>query len=263
MKFPKSLTHGKKPLESRDRIAGLDKGLRILEAFNDLLPRMTSTQAAQCTGLSRTAARRYLLTLQELGYVASDGKIFWLAPRVLRVGWGYFDTARLPRTVLPYLQRVTGILDEVALCGVLDGDDVVYVARNGANRVHNVGFVLGARAPASISSAGIAIFSCRPVEQVEQWLTGRVFHPYTPYTMTSATEIRGSINHARNHGYALLEQQLEPGVRGIAVPLKNRYGEVVAALSVSLTLGKEPRELAVARVVPTLKEVAHSLLNLL
>jgi IclR family transcriptional regulator, pca regulon regulatory protein len=251
------------PLASRDWIAGLDKGLRILEAFNDVLPRMTPTQAAHCTGLSRTAARRYLLTLQELGYVASDGKTFWLAPRVLRVGWGYFDTARLPRTVLPYLQRVTGLLNEVALCGVLDGDDVVYIARNGANRVHNVGFVLGARANASLTSAGIAILSCRPPDDVDRWLHGRTFRPHTPFTLTTEAEIRMAINQARASGFAMLEQQLEPGVRGVAVPLRNRYGDVVAGLSVSLTLGKEPRELAIARVVPTLKEVAHSLLNLL
>ncbi len=251
------------PLAARDWIAGLDKGLRILEAFNDVQPRMTPTQAAQCTGLSRTAARRYLLTLQQLGYVASDGKTFWLAPRVLRVGWGYFDTARLPRTVLPYLQRVTGILNEVALCGVLDGDDVVYIARNGANRVHNVGFVLGARAGACLTSAGIAILSSRSPDDVDQWLHGRTFQPHTPFTLTTPAEIRMAINQARAHGFALLEQQLEPGVRGIAVPLRNRYGQVVAGLSVSLMLGKEPRELAIARVVPTLKEVAHSLLNLL
>ena len=250
-------------IAAKDWIAGLDKGLRILEAFSDVLPRMTATQAAQCTGLSRTAARRYLLTLQQLGYLASDGRTYWLAPRVLRVGWGYFDTARLPRAVLPYLQRITGVLDEVALCGVLDGDDVVYVARNGANRTYNIGFVLGARASATLTSAGIAILACQAPEKVEQWMQDKTFKPMTPFTLTDPVEIRQLIDNARADGYAMLTQQLEPGVRGLAVPLKNRYGEAVAALSVSMLMSKESDEASVARVVPVLKSTAHALINVL
>lgn len=110
----------KTPLARRDWIAGLEKGLAILEAFDDSHPRMTPTQAAERTGLTRTAARRYLLTLEHLGYLYTDGKLFGLTPRVLRVGWSYFDSARLPRMVQPYLQQLSAAIGEGVYVSVLD-----------------------------------------------------------------------------------------------------------------------------------------------
>jgi len=248
-------------LNKRDWIAGLEYGLAVIAAFDHANPRLTATQAAERAGLTRTAPRRYLLTLVHLGYAASDGKLFWLTPRVLRLGWSYLESARLPRTVQPYLQRITGLVGEAAYCAVLDGDEVVYVARNGVNRVQNVGFVLGARVPASVSSAGIAMLSTRPPEQVEAWLARQTFHPFTPFTMIDRTSVRQAIDRARMTGYALLEQQMEQNVRGIAVSLRNRVGEVVGALSVSLVMSKESTEQTVERVLPILLEGAHSLLN--
>lgn len=247
-------------LDKRDWIAGLDKGLGILEAFNDTMPRMTASQAAQCTGLTRTAARRHLLTLMHLGYVASDGKTFWLTPRVLRLGWGYLDTARLPRTVLPYLQRITGVTDELSYCSVLDDEEVVFIARNGVNRAQSIGFVLGARVPAILTSSGVAIVSARPHATVEAWLQSWEARPYTPRTLTDKGQLLAAIAKAREHGYAVMEEQLEQGVRGIAVPLRNRHSEVIGALSVVMLTAKEPASASVARVVPVLKESAHALL---
>jgi IclR family pca regulon transcriptional regulator len=122
------------PLDKRDWIAGLEKGLSIIEAFDDANPRLTASQTGQRCGMTRTAARRYLLTLAHLGYVATDGKLFWLTPRVLRLGQSYLESARLPRIVQPFLQRVTAGTQENAYVSVLDGDEIVYIARNGANR---------------------------------------------------------------------------------------------------------------------------------
>ncbi len=247
-------------LDKRDWIAGLDKGIRIIEAFNDAHPRLTASTAARRTGITRTAARRYLRTLQHLGYVDSDGQLFWLTPRVLRLGWSYFDSAKVPRAAQPYLQRISVALGGATYFAVLDEDDVVFVARDGSNQVQNVGFVLGARVSANLAAAGIAMLSCHTPGEVDAWLAGRKFVPYTPHTATTEASVRENIDNARSRGYALLEQQLTQSVRGIAVPIRKRDGEIVGAISVSLPMGNETPERAVARSLPLLREAEYALM---
>ncbi|MDR3220852.1 MAG: helix-turn-helix domain-containing protein [Candidatus Accumulibacter sp.] len=250
----------KSPLNKKDWIAGLEKGLQIIEAFNDSHPRLTASTAARRTGITRTATRRYLRTLEHLGYVESDGHLFWLSPRVLRLGWSYFDSAGLPRAVQPHLQKLSLTLGGAAYFAVMDEDDVVFVARDGTNLVQNVGYVLGARIAANLSSAGIAILSTYSDKEVEQWLVGRKFIPYSPFTAITEKAIRQLIDSARVNGYAVLEQQIAQRVRGIAIPVRTHAGEVVGAISVSLPMGKETTENAVARSLPLLREVEYTLL---
>jgi IclR family pca regulon transcriptional regulator len=250
-------------LSRRDRIAGLDRGLRLIEAFDETHPRLSPSTAARRTGMTRAAARRYLLTLQNLGYIESDGKLFWLTPRVLRLGWSYVDSAKVARIAQPFLQRLTSVLGGAAYFAVLDGDDVVFIALSGTRQVQNVGFMLGARVQANIAVAGIALLSCWPQEEVERWLSSRVFMPFTPHTVTTVEGVRELIATARSRGYAITEQQLDPGMRGIAVPIRSRTSEVVGAISVSQSMGNESTSAATARVLPVLREVEHSLLALL
>jgi IclR family pca regulon transcriptional regulator len=251
---------GNTELNRRDWIAGLDKGLRIIEAFNDTHPRLSASTAARRTGITRTATRRYLRTLEDLGYLESDGKMFWLTPRVLRLGWSYFDSAKLPRAVQPYLQRISVVLGGATYFAVLDEDDVVFVARDGSNLVQNVGFVLGARVPANLSAAGIAMLSSRTPEEVDRWLAGRKFAPYTPFTATTEDAVRAHIDAARKQGYSLVEQQLTQRVRGIAVLIHTRNGELAGSVSVSLPMGNETAQSAVARALPLLREAEAALL---
>jgi IclR family pca regulon transcriptional regulator len=253
----------KKPtLDKRDWIAGLEKGLRIIEAFNEIHQRLTPSTAARRTGITRTAARRYLRTLHHLGYVESDGQLFWLTPRVLRLGWSYCESAKVPRAVQPFLQRISAAVEGATYFAVLDEDDVVYVARDGSTRVTN-GFVMGARVAANLSSAGIAMLSCLPAKDVDRWLAGRKFMPFTPYTVTTQDGIRDLIGGARRKGYAMLEQQLERKVRGIAVPIRTRSAETVGAISVNVPMENESSDHAVARVLPLLREAEYSLRTLL
>ncbi|CAN7558770.1 helix-turn-helix domain-containing protein [Trinickia sp. LjRoot230] len=249
-------------LDKRDWIAGLEKGLAILEAFDDKHARMTATDAGVRTGLSRTAARRYLLTLEHLGYVYTDGKLYGLTPRVLRVGWSYFDSARLPRLVQPYLQQLSAVLKESVYVSVLDEWELVFIARNGASRVMTTGFVLGARVPAPLASPGVVLLAHQPnQDDVREWLGKVELAPLTPYTLTDKTRLRETIRQARVDGFAVVEQQLQIGVRGIALPLKNRQGEVVAALSTNMPIGKETTEAALQRVLPYLQEAALGMMN--
>jgi IclR family transcriptional regulator, pca regulon regulatory protein len=250
-----------KTLKQADWIAGLDRGLAILEAFDKDHPRMTATEVARRTGLTRTAARRYLCTLEHLGYLYRDGMQFGLTPRVLRVGWSYFDSAELPRVLRPFLERASVALNEFVYASVLDGWELVFIARNGSNRVMTTGYVLGARAPAQLASPGIAMLAALPEDTVKAWLAGSTLVPFTPYTITSPALLYDEIAAARRNGYAVIEQQLQIGIRGIAVPLHDRHGRTVAALSVSTPIGHESRQQALARVLPVLQEAANALIN--
>jgi IclR family pca regulon transcriptional regulator len=249
-------------MDEKDWIAGAAKALAIIEAFDEEHARMTPTMVAARASLTRTAARRYLLTMRELGYVDTDGKLFWLAPRVLRLGQSYLDSARLPRTVQPFLQRITATVQETALVAILDEHDVVYVARNGVNRAMAVGFVLGSRAPAPLSSAGLILLAFRAPEEIDEWLASYQIKVFTAFTYATIQQVRDVLNQARRDGYVVTEQQLELGMRGIAVPLRDRNGIVVAAISVSMPIGQESTNAALHRVLPTLQETASLLRNL-
>jgi IclR family pca regulon transcriptional regulator len=246
-------------LDKRDWIAGLEKGLSIIEAFDDAYPRLTASQAGMRCGLSRTAARRYLMTLKHLGYVATDGKLFWLTPRVLRLGQSYLKSARLPRIVQPFLQRVTASTQESAYVCVMDGDEIVYIARNGTNRATNTGYVLGSRVQAQVTAAGLLLLALRELLWLEQWLTTHSLRAYTSYTIASKDRLRVELARVRSQGWAISEQQLELNYRGIAVPLRDRHGEILGALSVTMPMGHESSEEAAARVLSVLSETAQAM----
>ena len=250
-------------LDKRDWIAGLEKGLSIIECFDDANPRLTPSQAGERCGMTRTAARRYLLTLAHLGYVATDGKLFWLTPRVLRLGQSYLESARLPRIVQPFLQRVTAGTQEIAYVSVLDGDETVYIARNGSNRSMNTGFVLGARVPAQVTAAGMLMLAMGDAQELEHWLATKALKAYTSHSITSKERFRVEFARIRANGWAISEQQLELNYRGIAVPLLDRHGDLVGGLNVSMPMGIEPSEDAVKRVLPVLQETARAMRNLI
>lgn len=250
-------------LDKRDWIAGLEKGLSIIEAFDDANPRMTASQAGVRCGMTRTAARRYLLTLAHLGYVATDGKLFWLTPRVLRLGQSYLESARLPRIVQPFLQRVTSGTQEIAYVSVMDGEDVVYIARNGSTRSMNTGVVLGSRVQAQVTAAGMLMLAMRDPDWLESWLAHHELKAYTSYTINSKDRLRLELARIRQRGWAVSEQQLELTYRGVAVPLIDRRGDLVGALNVTMPMGHESTEDAVGRVLPVLLETARAMRNLI
>lgn len=250
-------------LDKRDWIAGLEKGLSIIECFDDANPRLTASQAGARCGMTRTAARRYLLTLEHLGYVSSDGKLFWLTPRVLRLGQSYLESARLPRIVQPFLQRVTAGTQESAYVSVMDGDDIVYIARNGSSRAMNTGYVLGSRVQAQVTAAGMLMLSMRETLWLENWLSHHELKAYTSFTIASKDRLRIELARVRAQGWAISEQQLELNYRGIAVPLRDRHGDVVGALSVTMPMGHESSEEAVGRVLSVLRETAQAMRNLI
>lgn len=254
---------GAPTLQPRDWIAGLERGLALMQVFDEAHPRMTAAEVGKRAGLARTAARRYLLTLQHLGFVGGDGKLFWLTPRVLRLGQAYLESARLPRIVQPFLQRVTTGTAETAYLSVLDGDDIVFIARNGPNRNMNTGYVLGARAPAQVTAAGMLLLALRPDAEAQHWLATHRPMVFTPHTIASTDVLWAEFLRIRNQGWALSEQQLDLNSRGVAVPLRERHGSVVGALSITMPIGREKGDDAVARTLPVLRETAQAMRELI
>ncbi len=251
------------PLDKRDWIAGLQKGLAIIETFDYANPRQTAAQVGTRIGITRTAARRHLLTLAHLGYVATDGKQFWLTPVVLRLGQSYFESARLPRVAQPYLQRITAGTSETAFVSVLDGQDIVYLARNGSNVYMNTGYVVGARVQAQVTSSGMLLLALSDPQWLDHWFGQQTLKPYTSHTITDPDLLRQQMAAIRNQRWCISEQQLELDMRGIAVPLLDLHGDVVGALNVTMPMGKETAENAVRRVLPVLQETARAMRNLI
>jgi IclR family pca regulon transcriptional regulator len=257
------MTVAPEPLDPRDWIAGLEKGLHIIEAFDAAHPRLSATEMGERCGMTRTAARRYLKTLAHLGYVGTDGKLYWLTPRILRLGHGYFESARLPRLVQPFLQRITAGTEEIAYLGVLDEQDTVYVARSGMHRHMLSGYMLGSRIPAQVTAAGMAILSGQSDTQAQTWLEAHPLLTFTSFTVASKLELRKQLQIFKRQGWVLSEQQLELNYRGIAVPLLDRQNNVHGAISVTMPINNEDTEHAVKRVLPVMLEAARSLRPLL
>ncbi|MYM87313.1 helix-turn-helix domain-containing protein [Rugamonas sp. FT82W] len=247
-------------VDKRDQIEGLIKGLEVIRAFDHESVRLTPTELGEKVGLSRTAARRYLLTLVHMGMAATDGRTFWLRPSVLSIGHAYVDSARLPRAVVPYLQRLTNQLQESTNYSVLDGDDVVYVSRVNAPRILLAGFDPGMRLPAYTSTAGRVLLSSHSDETLQAYLERVTLIAYTHMTVTDKDQLFREIVAIREDGFGATENQYEMGLRGISVPVKNRVGDVVGALSTSMPASHGSHKEAIARCVPAMQAVANTLM---
>jgi len=251
------------PLLPHEWIAGLEKGLSVIEAFDAEHPRMTATEVGRRCNLTRTAARRYLRTLTHLGYVSSDGKLYWLMPRTLRLGHAFIDSTRLPKLVQPHLQRITQGTEEIAYLGVLDGSEAIFLARSGSPRHTAGGYWPGTRVPAQVTAVGMAILASWPDAALDAWLDGRTLPAFTSYTLANTEQLRTALKHFREQGWALSEQQLDLNYRGVAVPLLDRNNAVHGAISVTMPINREETDHALERVLPVMLEVAKNLRSLL
>lgn len=246
-------------IQRKDLIDGLGKGLRVIEAFDDDHPRLTPSEAASRAGLTRTAARRYLLSLVHFGYADSDGKQFWLAPRILRLGQSYLGAARLPRLVQPFVQRLALECSETFNFSILDGHEVVYVARSNSPRLISIGFPVGSRVPAHVVTPGPAILSTFSEARLVAWAERHEFSAFTPSTTSTAAAFLRDVHGARDLGYWVTEQQLSPGLRGIAVPVKDRKGDCVGAVGSTVSMQPMSREETIARLLPHLNNAVQTL----
>lgn len=251
------------PIDPKDLIAGLGRGLAVIESFDDEHPRMTAAEIAKRTAIPRTAARRHLLSLCHFGYAQTDGKTFWLAPRVLRLGRSYLDAARMPRLVQPFIQRLSMATGETVNVSVLDGHDVVYVARSNSPRLVSIGFHPGDRAPAHVVTPGVVLLARLSDEVLQRWVAEHEFAGYTSQTMTDGNAFLELVRSARRVDHWVTQQQLDAALVGVAVPLLDRHGQCKAAMGMTLQVPHWPQEAIVERLVPALRDTALTLLPLL
>lgn len=221
-------------------VQSLARGLAVITAFDAEHPVMTLSEVARRADLSRAAARRFLLTLTELGYVRAAGATFALTPQVLRLGTAYLSGLGLPEVAEPHLRALAQRLGESASVAVLDGDDIVYVARAATRRIMTVGISVGTRFPAYATSMGRVLLAAQPTEALEAYLERVELELLTERTVRSADALRTEMDRARTQGWALVDQELELGLRSLAAPLVGADGSVVAALNVSTAATAEP-----------------------
>lgn len=250
-------------LDPADLISGLERGLAVIESFDDECPRLTVAQVAARTGISRTAARRYLLNLCHLGYADTDGKLYWLAPRVLRLGQSYLGSARLPRLVQPFVQRLSMECGETVNVSVLDDHEVVYIARSNSPRVVSIGFHAGARVPVHVVSPGIVLLSTLSDEALEVWAGQHPFASFTPNTQVTPEAFVTQVRAARQQGYWISVGQLDSGLTGVATLLRDRRGEARAALGMTLQSAAWPQAQIEARLLPLLTNTAQILRDII
>jgi IclR family pca regulon transcriptional regulator len=255
-----------------DLIEGMAKGMAVLESFDTERQRLNATLAAGRAGITRAAARRHLLTLAHLGYLETDGSYFWLAPKVLRFSGSYLASARLPRVVQPTLNRLAAQTAESFSAVVLDGDQVVIIARSGSDwktspggavRMLAYGLHLGARLPAHATSTGRVLLAAKTRTDFNAWLKGRDLARLTSHTAVDPKQLRAIVQQVRTDDFCLASQEHELGVHALAVPLRNMQGHTVAALNV-VAAPQRLEESAMRRgLLPLLVEAGRELRALL
>lgn len=256
---PPQTPQGKFEIQAADLIAGLGRGLAVIECFDDVHPRMSIAEVSRRTGIPRTAARRHLLSLCHFGFAHTDGKLFWLTPRILRLGQSYLESARLPRLVQPYLQNLSSQCGETANVSVLDGHEVVYISRSNSPRVVSIGFHAGARTPAHTVAPGYVLLSRMNDDQLATWVANHHFTVFTTHGLQDPVAFMAQVQQARKNDHWITQGQLDAGLVGVAVPLLDRQGHCVAAMGMTLQATHWPREAIEAKLVPLLTGAAQSL----
>lgn len=217
----------------REFVSSFAKGLAVIRAFGRETPEMTLSEVAQKTGMTRAAARRFLLTLEALGYACVEGKRFSLTPKVLELGFSYLSSMDVWDVAMPFMEQVTEEIRESCSASVLEGHDVVYVARVPTKRIMSVSLHLGARLPAFATSMGRVLLAALSDDAARAIIEASDRTAFTPSTITNVNALMKIVQETRAQGYALVNQELEEGLCSVAVPLVNSSGRVLAALNVS------------------------------
>ncbi|WIX83117.1 IclR family transcriptional regulator C-terminal domain-containing protein [Amycolatopsis carbonis] len=246
-------------MPAAEGMAGLAKGLAILELFGEAAPKLAISDAARLTGLNRAVARRCLLTLVDLGYLTHDGKHFLPTPRLLRLGDAYVESTALPQLAQPHLAAVREHVQESASLAVLQNDDALFIARSEVKRIVNTGVRIGASVPAYTSATGHVLLSALSTEDFTAYLDRSEFHPRTPKTPVTPDEIRRRVDLVREQGAAFTDEELEYGLRSLAVPVFDSRGRTVAAMSVSATAGRISMDQLRDEFLPVLRDQAEQL----
>jgi IclR family transcriptional regulator, pca regulon regulatory protein len=245
-------------------MTSLARGLLVIQAFSQQSLHLSISQLSKRTGLSRASVRRCLHTLSKLGFAGTDdGRNFYLRPRVLALGHSYLSSMPLATTAQPVLEHLSHILHESCSIALLDGVDIIYVARANVTRIMAIDLGVGTRLPAFCTSIGRVLLANLPPDEMEAQLSRIEFTRYTERTVTSVDSLRQVLLSARREGYAIVDQELELGLRSMAVPVQNHMGRVVAAINVGAHGQRVSLQDMQTRFLPYLRAAAQELCTLL
>ncbi|MBM7442451.1 IclR family transcriptional regulator C-terminal domain-containing protein [Streptomyces sp. HB132] len=254
-----SWTAASKQELGREFVESLARGLTVITAFGDTGDALTLSAVARATGLSRASARRALITLEHLGYVAVDGRGHRLTPRVLALGYPPLSRVTLPRIAEPHLVALAGRIHESTSLAVLVDDSVQYVARAATHRIMNVNITVGTRFPAYATSLGRVLLAGLPAAGLGPLLDHAELRPLAPHTLTRRAALEAVLERVRAEGYALVDEELEAGLRSIAVPVRDRTGEAVAAINVAMHSSSRTIDECLEYVLPLLRLTAGNI----
>jgi IclR family pca regulon transcriptional regulator len=242
-----------------DFVQSLQRGLAVIRAFDAHNPTLTLSDVARSTGLARAAARRFLLTLVDLGYIRVDGRQFRLSPQVLELGRPYLSSLTLPELALPHLRDATGDLRESTSLAVLDGTDIVYVAHAPAKRILSISITIGARDVAFATSLGRVLLAGQTDEWLDDYLATVALPAITPHTITTPEKLRAELMRSRRQGWALVDQELEDGLRAIAAPIHDEHGNVIAAANLAVHASRWSNDAIRTTLLPRLLQATAAI----
>lgn len=251
------------PTPGDSYVRSFARGLEVIRSFSADAPQQTLTEVAGRTGLTRAGARRILLTLQALGYVESDGKVFTLTPRILDLGFAYLSSMPIWNLAEPVMEDLVEQVRESCSAAVLDGTDIVYVLRVPTHKIMRNSLGVGSRLPAYCTSLGRMLLAGLPDDEVQRRLKASPRKALTRHTVIDVDVLLGKVQQARRQGWCLINQELEEGLISMAAPLTDRSGRTVAALNISGQANRTSARLMQETLLPPLLAAAQAISRLL
>jgi IclR family pca regulon transcriptional regulator len=239
------------------------RGLEVIRSFSASAPRQTLSEVAAASGLTRAGARRILLTLQTLGYVESDGKLFRLTPRILDLGFAYLSSMPIWNRAEPIMETLVQQVQESCSAAVLDASDIVYVLRVPTHKIMRINIGVGSRLPAYCTSLGRVLLAGLPDDEVRQRLEASAITANTRHTVTDIDTLLSRIAQARRQGWCLVNQELEEGLISVAAPVRDRSGRMVAALNISGQANRTSAKVMQETMLPALLDAAQKISELI
>ncbi|MDP3084074.1 MAG: IclR family transcriptional regulator [Rubrivivax sp.] len=260
---PAPATSDAAPRPGDSFVQSFARGLSVIRSFSASAPRQTLTQVAQRAGLTRAGARRILLTLAQLGYVESQGRLFQLTPRILDLGFAYLSSLPLWDLAEPVMETLAAEARESCSAAVLDGPDIVYVMRVHTHKIMSINLGIGSRLPAWCTSMGRVLLAALDDAELQRRLALAPRNARTARTLTAEAELLAAITAVRQQGWCLVDQELEEGLVSLAAPILDRGGRTIAALNISGQANRTPAPLLIERHLPLLRSAAQQISQLL
>ncbi|MES2978817.1 MAG: IclR family transcriptional regulator C-terminal domain-containing protein [Pseudomonadota bacterium] len=245
--------------EDPDYVTALARGLAVIRAFGKGAENLTLSDVAEAAGVNRGATRRSLLTLESLGYVQQQDRHFRLSPRVMELGFSYLSSLPLWEHAQPVMKSIVDQIDESCSLAVLDGSDVVYLARVPPRHIYTIPVPVGARMPAYVNAMGRVLLAELDPVSLADYFQHTEIKKVNAHTVTDEGELRAILSEVRKSGFAMPEHEMHDGRRSIAVPIRNRAGHAVAALNISAMMSRASREDFLGKFLPLLRNAAATL----